>query len=321
MTSFLCAVPLVAGLFATCPEPGSVAVGYAEGEFVLVAPIETAEIVAITVKRGERITAGQTLVEMQKRDAEIAVAQARAALAQAQSNLANLRHGRRPEEIAAIQASLASARAEAEQAARIFERQADLLERGIAAQANYDSAETGLELARAKVVELQANLAAAQLPAREDEIEAAQAQVDQARAKLDEAEWRLAERSVSVPVAGTVYDVIRHPGEVAGPQAPVLSVLPDGAVKLKFYVPEEALSSVQVGQSLQVRCYGCSDETTATVSYVAPDPEFTPPVIYSLETRQKLVYLVEARPDGEGTPLKPGQIIDVELELQESGAR
>lgn len=314
MTSILCLVPLIGGLIASCPDTSPLAVGYVEGEFVLVAPIETAEIVSVMVRRGDRVAADAPLVELEKRDAEIVVAQARANLAKAESNLANLQQGRRPEEIAALQASLRSAQAQAEQAARTFNRQSDLLDRGIATQVAYDTAETSLELARTKVVELQANLSVAQLPARKDEIEAATAQVAEADAVIDQAEWRLAQRTISVPIGGIVYDIVRNPGEVAGPQAPVLSVLPDGAIKLKLYVGEKALSSVSVGRKLHVNCDGCGPDTTATISYVAPNPEYTPPVIYSLENRQKLVYLVEARPDEGSEILKPGQIVDVQLD-------
>ena len=101
---------------------------------------------------------------------------------------------------------------------------------------------------------------------------------------------------------------------MAGPQAPVLSVLPDGALKLRVYVPEFALSSISVGAHLSVHCDGCGEAMRATVSYVSSDPEFTPPVIYSLENRQKLVYLIEARPEDGAWALAPGQIVDVDLE-------
>ena len=103
-------------------------------------------------------------------------------------------------------------------------------------------------------------------------------------------------------------------GAIAGPTAPVISILPDGAMKLTVYIPESAFSSVKVGTLLDVHCDGCGPDVKARVSYVSPDPEFTPPVIYSLENRQKLVYLVEARPEGDAGPLQPGQIVDVELD-------
>jgi HlyD family secretion protein len=90
-------------------------------------------------------------------------------------------------------------------------------------------------------------------------------------------------------------------------------MLPDGAVKLSVYIPEAAFSSVKIGSLLSVHCDGCGEGVKARVSYVSPDPEFTPPVIYSLENRQKLVYLVEARPEGDAGLLQPGQIVDVDL--------
>ncbi|EAB6718049.1 HlyD family efflux transporter periplasmic adaptor subunit, partial [Salmonella enterica subsp. enterica] len=158
-----------------------------------------------------------------------------------------------------------------------------------------------------------ANLAVAQLPARPETIRAAENQVKEAQGGLDQAKWRLSKRVLVAPSAGRVDDVIRDPGDIAGPSAPVLSLLPDGAVKLKLYVPEETFSSLKLGQDLSVRCDGCPPDLSAAISYISPDPEFTPPVIYSLENRQKLVYLVEARPQGEGTRLQPGQIVDVEL--------
>lgn len=310
MSSLVCAIPL----FSACLGAGPLAVGYVEGEYVLVAPIETAQIVEISVRRGDQITAGQALAKLERRDAQIAVAQAEAGLAQAESQLANLQEGRRPEEIASITAALRSAQAQSDEAERVRQRQADLLKQGISTQATYDSASTAVELAQAKVAELDANLAVARLPARTNEIKAAQAAVEQAEAVLESAEWRLFKRTLSVPLSGVVSDIIRNTGEVAGPQAPVLSVLPDGARKLRVYVPESALSTIQVGTSLLVHCDGCGEGMRATVSYVSSDPEFTPPVIYSLKNRQKLVYLVEARPNEDAWALVPGQIVDVDLE-------
>ncbi|MDP2120880.1 MAG: HlyD family efflux transporter periplasmic adaptor subunit [Hoeflea sp.] len=312
--SFLCSLPLLSALAFLCGGPGPLAVGYVEGEYVLVAPIETAQIVDLAVRRGDHVMAGQSLGRLEWRDAEIAVAQAEAALAQAESQLANLQEGRQPEEIASIVAALGSARAQAAESERVMQRQRDLLVQGISTQATFDAASTSAELARAKVAELEANLAVARLPARSNEIKAAQAAVEQAKAALESSEWRLSKRTLSIPQAGVVSDIIRNAGEVAGPQAPVLSVLPDGAIKLKLYVAEFALSSLSVGAGLTVNCDGCGEGMRATVSYISADPEFTPPVIYSLETRQKLVYLIEARPEAGAWALTPGQIVDVALE-------
>ncbi|MFQ5438256.1 MAG: HlyD family efflux transporter periplasmic adaptor subunit [Paracoccaceae bacterium] len=112
---------------------------------------------------------------------------------------------------------------------------------------------------------------------------------------------------------GRIDEILRNRGELAGPQAPILSVLPDGAVKLRLYIPEKAIASISTGTVLVVNCDGCAPGTSATVTYVSNSPEFTPPVIYSLENRQKLVFLIEAKPNENASALKPGQIIDADL--------
>ncbi len=311
--SLLCSLPLISSLVTSCLPPLPLATGYVEGEYVRLTSLETAQIQDITVRRGERISPGQALVHLETRDAKIAVAQARAALAQAKSRLEDISQGRRPEEIAVIEANLRSAKAEAVAARREQKRQADLLRRGATPKAKYDQAVTQSEVAAARVAELEANLAVARLPARPGAIAAAKAGVDQAFAVLENAEWRLSQRTVTAGQSGEVVDVIRNPGEIAGPQAPVLLVLPDGAVKLRLYLPEDAFSKVHVGTRLAISCDGCSPDQTATISYISTGPEFTPPVIYSLQNRQKLVYMIEARPGPTGAGLKPGQIVNVDL--------
>lgn len=311
--SFLCTLPLIASLLSSCPAQEPLAVGYVEGDYVRLAPIEVAQVQSITVRRGDKVAAGQEIGMLENTDARIAVAQAEAALAQANAQLADLRIGKRPEEIAVLEAAVRSAKAKAEEAERVLSRVTDLFKRGIATQAQFDEASTAVEVARAEIGQSQANLAVAGLPARVEAIKAGEQQVKGATAELEQAQWRLSQRTILAPAAGRISDVIRNPGDVAGPSSPVISMLPDGGIKLKVFVPEAQFSSIKVGSTLSVRCDGCPDGLRARVSYVSPDPEFTPPVIYSLETRQKLVYLVEARPEGDATPLQPGQIVDVRL--------
>ncbi|MBR9652292.1 HlyD family secretion protein [Thalassovita aquimarina] len=310
--SLLCAIPFMTLLFAACEPQAPYASGYVEGEFTLVAPVETAQISDIAVARGDRVEPGQVLVEMERRDAEIALAQADANLAQARSQLANLLEGARREEIEVIEATLASARLQAEEAERARERMIQLAERGVVTDAQRDDAVTAAQVAEARVAQVSAELAVARLPARPQAIAQAEAAVAAAKAARDQVSWRLEQRSLSLSEPITVVDVIRREGEIAGPSAPVLSVLADGAVKLRFYVPEAFYSQIAVGDLLQVNCDGCTDRPQARISYISDEPEFTPPELYSVQNRQKLVFLVEARPEGN-SDLKPGQIVDVAL--------
>ncbi|KGJ05374.1 HlyD family secretion protein [Paracoccus halophilus] len=311
MIGFICAMPLISALFGACGAPPPFATGYVEGEYVLISPLVSAQLMDLPVARGDRVAAGQVVAVMETRDAEIAVAQARGALAQAENQLANLQEGSRPEEIRVLEAALASARAQAAEAEKEVARQESLRSRNVTSQAQLDEARTSVEVARARVAQAEAELAVARLPARPQEIRAARAGVEQSMAALEAASWQLDRRSLTVPAPGVVFDLIRRPGELAGPSAPVLSYLPDGAVRLRLYVPQAEIARVKVGDRLRVNCDGCRDGA-ATVTYVSDKAEFTPPVIYSLQNRQKLVYLIEARPD-DGEALKPGQIVDVAL--------
>ncbi len=313
MVSSICGVPLLASFFSICAAPDPVATGYVEGEFLLIAPVSVAQVNSVTVRRGDTVAAGAVLVRMEQRDAEIAQAQAEAALARAESELSDLKAGRRDAEIRVIEAELDSALAEARDAAREAQRLNDLLARRTVSQAQVDDAETRLNVAQARVAEVEANLAVARLPARDHQIAAAEAAVAVARASRDAAIWQRGKRELTAPAAGQVFEVFRREGEIAGPQAPVLSLLPEGGVLLRLYVPEDLIAGIAPGLALSVACDNCPPGTTATVTYVSQSPEFTPPVIYSLENRQKLVYLVEARPDANAVALKPGQIVDVRL--------
>ena len=124
MIGFVCAIPLISALFDACSMPPPLATGYVEGEYVLIAPLASAQLLELPVARGDRVAAGQTVAVMESADAQIAVAQAQGALAQAENQLANLQEGSRIEEIHVLEASLASAKAQADVAER---RQREIL--------------------------------------------------------------------------------------------------------------------------------------------------------------------------------------------------
>jgi HlyD family secretion protein len=127
---------------------------------------------------------------------------------------------------------------------------------------------------------------------------------------VDAARWHVDQRRVLAPARGRVSDILRNRGEIAGPTAPVLSFLPEGAIKLKLFAPEAARSALPPGSRVAVSCDACPGDLAAVVTYVSDEPEFTPPVIYSVDRRQKLLYLIEARPEQPNSVLQPGLIVD-----------
>ncbi len=311
MLEFLCAAPLIGGLLGACAVVAPMAVGYVEGEYVNLAAVSTAELTEVLVTKGDRVAPGQLLARQERTDAEIALAEAEAALAQAEADLANLREGSRREEIAVIEAGLASARVQLAEAARVADRQARLAADGVISEALLDRDISARDVAEAAVRELEAKLEVARLPARPHVVAAAEARRAAAEAARNQAAWRLARRDLAAPAEGAVADVYHRVGEIVGPSTPVLSILPDGMVKLVIYVGERDVSALAPGDMLAVRCDGCPEGLSAEVSHVSDSPEFTPPVIYSVENRQKLVYRVEARPHDGDRFLRPGQIVDV----------
>ena len=133
-----------------------------------------------------------------------------------------------------------------------------------------------------------------------------------AKARLASAQTRLARRSMVSPVAGSVQQIYYRPGELVPAGRPVLALLPPGNIKIRFYVPETILPKIALGQEVTIHCDGCKSDIRARVSFISRSSEFTPPVIYSLDERSKLVYLIEARTDAPGE-LRVGQPVDVRL--------
>ena len=142
--------------------------------------------------------------------------------------------------------------------------------------------------------------------------DAAQAGLREAEARVVTSQTRLARRSIASPVAGTVQQVYFRPGEVVTASKPIVALLPPGNMKVRFFVPESVLPRLAYGDAVTVRCDGCTGDLTAKVSFISKTAEFTPPVIYSLEERAKLVFLIEARTD-QVQSLRVGQPVSVFL--------
>jgi len=147
------------------------------------------------------------------------------------------------------------------------------------------------------------------------DLDAATMLLRDAQARLNSSQTRLARRSVFSPVGGTVEQIYYRPGEMVPSGRPVLALLPPGNIKVRFFVPETVLPNIAYGDTARISCDGCAKDLTARVSFIARQSEFTPPVIYSLEERSKLVYMVEALPQ-QPSGLRVGQPVDVTLIFQ-----
>lgn len=268
----------------------SVYQGYAEGEYVRVAAPFGGQLARLEVKRGDAVQAGAPLYVLEQENERAARQEAEQRLKKAGDSLAAARAQR---DQAAAQLKLAE---------QSYRRTRDLARKKFVSPQALDDARAGLDQARAGLAALEAQSTAAQ------------SEAEAARAVLQQADWKLKQKTLSAPVAGTVEDTLYVTGEWVPAGSPVVSLLPPENLKARFFVPETRLGSVKLGQGVELRCDGCPAPVSAKVSFIAAQAEYTPPVIYSKENRTKLVYLVEARPSpADAVKLRPGQPLDVEL--------
>ena len=290
--------------------------GYVEGEYVLVASPLSGRLELLAVSRGQTIKPGDVLFVLEHARDEAAVHEAEQGVEKAANILADLGKGKRPSEISAIEARLEQARAAYSLSLDEFKRRQPLYEEKSIPGEELDRARTEMERSAALVAEIKAELETAKLGARSDILAAARSDLQAAAARLQEARWQLDQKSQTAPAAGFVFDTFFRQGEFVPAAYPVISLLPPGNIKIRFFVPEGVLGSLVIGQKITVSYDSGPGPLQMEVTYISPQAEYTPPVIYSRETRSKLVYMIEAVPHPDAaSSLHPGQPVDVRLEL------
>jgi HlyD family secretion protein len=308
-----CVAMIALTAVAGCSDkPAASWTGYAEGDYVYVSSPLAGRLDRIAVKAGQTLEQGALLFVLDSESEQAAQQEAAARLHAAQALASNLDTGKRREEVAVTQAQLAQARVAESLAASDLQRQQQLVSQGFVTKARADDAASFLDQTRARVAELNAALQVAQLPARVDERSAQQSSMLAAQEVLRQSEWRTRQKQQTAPAAALVADVFYQAGEFVPAAQPVVSLLPPGNIKARFFVPESDLGTIHAGQKISLSCDGCGTPIEATISRIATQPEFTPPVIYSNAQRNKLVFMVEAQPaPSDATRLKPGQPLDV----------
>lgn len=288
--------------------------GYIEGDYVQVSCPLSGILATLDVARGASIQKGAPLFALDSVVERAAVAEARARLKQAEARRDDLKKGVRATELASLTARLEQAQAVAALSSSNAIRTQALLAGGNASPSELDQAQRRQEADAAQVASLASDLSTAGLGGREDMIRAAEADVDAAIALVDKAQWSLDQKVQTAPGAGIVEDTIFRVGEFVPAGRPIVRLLPPENIKVRFFIPQALLPSFAPGATVQVFADGHTAPLTATVSFVSSQVEFTPPVIYSRENREKLVFMVEAifAPDVV-TTLHPGQPVDVSL--------
>lgn len=266
------AIVLVLLLAACGKQDDSAWLGYAEGDTAFVAAPQAGWVARLAVQRGDAVKQGQLLFTLDDTSQASARDQVVGAIALAEGQMRE------------AQASLELTHKE-------LVRQGGLLRANAGTKQNYDVAKANYDQSAARVAQIAAQAA-------------------QARAALANASYQLSERDVIARTSGRVEDIFFRAGEYAPAMTPVVAILPPQNVYVRFFVPESQFAQIQLGQKVSIRCDGCAPGITATIAFIAQQEEFTPPVIFSIGSREKLVFKIEARAPG-GLKLNPGQPVQV----------
>jgi HlyD family secretion protein len=313
---FICFALAALTMLAGCSRPASNRVqGYVEGEFVYVASPLAGSLEALHVQRGKRVKAGDPLFALDSSPEKAARDEAKRHVDQARSNLEDAKKGKRPTEIESIEAQLRQARSALAYSEKEFERQEKMIRTpGVTAVQDFDRARSARDQDRQRVAQIEADLKTAQLGSRNDQVAAAEANVRAQEAALAKAEWDLSQKRQAAPQAGMVFDTLYRKGEWVAASKPVVALLPPENIKVRAFVPETWIGAIHPDDRVQVFVDGMREPLTGKVSFISPQAEYTPPVIYSRESRSKLVFMIEAVFDpGTASKLHPGQPVDLQF--------
>jgi HlyD family secretion protein len=262
-------------MLAACGERGSdVMQGYGEADYIYLSSQDAGIVGELLVREGDQVEAGARVFRLDTERLGYGVESAEA-------------------QRAAAAAAVRTAQAEAVLAQRNYARGAQLERQGFYPRARLDADLAARDAANARLAQ-----------ARREALAVG--------AEAGLAEERVNDLAGAAPVAGTIEQIFHRAGEVVAAGQPIVALLPPQNMKVRFFAPQDMLARLPVGARVLVSCDGCAEPIPARVSFVAREPQFTPPVIYSLEEREKLVFLVEARFDGP-TPIRPGMPVDVRI--------
>lgn len=286
--------------------------GYVEGENIFLASPFYGVLQKLSVRRGQHVNKGDLLFNLDTNPQILNIAQVQAELEQARSTLADLKKPRRLPEIKAIEAQIEQTNAQIKLADIRVSRYQKLYSKQAIDRDSLDAALATLQQQQDLKLQYESNLALAQLGSRDDQIIAQQKQIDALIARLNEAKWELAQKTLYAPSSGVIFDTYYREGEFVAAQQSVVSLLTPENIHIEFFVPLDYLAKIKVGQKISFDCDGCAKNNSAVISYVSPDAEYLPPLVYSRDNASKLVFRIKAYINN---PLlfKPGQPVMVNL--------
>lgn len=284
--------------------------GYIEGKSIYLASPSSGLLNLLSVKRGQRIKKGTLLFKLDASPQLEDLHDAVALLQQGKKTVDDLEAPKRPPEMDFIKAQIAQSDAQIHLSELRLHRNQKLYEKNATDKDSVDAAaERYAEMLQTKA-QFEANLRLAQLGSREGQINSAKAKVASLEALVLKAKWQLAQKTLYAPVDGIIFDTYFSQGEFVPAQKPVVAILDADNIRVEFFVPLRALSSIKLGQKIEFECEGESKRNVAVIDYISPTVEYIPPLVYSRDNDDKLVFRVKAATSNPYV-FKPGQPVTV----------
>lgn len=302
----------VAGLAACSKQPPQ-ALGTLEYDRITLPAPAAERIVAIQVREGEQVAAGQPLLQLDPAHTRSELAAAQAQVRQQHEVLAELETGPRVEDIDRARANLAAAQAQAREARAYYDRLAPLKGQGYVAAADLDRARAAAGNAAGQVAAAQAALDELLHGTRPEQIAQAQAAVAAAEAQASAQQVLLGKLDIVAPRAGRVDSLPYKLGDQAPVGAPVAILLAGDAPYARIYVPEQQRAGVRVGDAIQVFVAGRDQPYAGKVRMIRSEPDFTPYYALIGDDAARLSYLAEVALGADAAELPAGLPVRVEF--------
>ena len=311
-TAGACAVAAVLTLSA-CKDPRDTPQlpAYIEADMTAVASPVAGILFKMGVKEGQAVKSGENLYVLESNRELAQLAEAQARKSQAESQKRNLSKGARETELDAFRARLRAAKAQRDQALTQLKKTETLLKKGFVAETQVEADRTNVQLAEAQVEEARATLKAAKDGARTDERDAASALEQAANAGVDQVRWLLQQKQVTAPVDGVIQEIFVRQGEFAQPGAAVMTILHKDSLRVRFFVPNDLRPRFMPGSAIDVQVSGCDKPVKARITRVSARPEYTNPLMFGPELRDRLSFLTEGKLEGGGCTVPPGTPVGV----------
>lgn len=324
--SIVALLALTAACSKADPEAQPRASGYVEATEVRVASKVQGRVLSVAVTEGQRVTAGQTLIQLSSTDATLALTRLQAERAQADAQLRLLLAGSRKEDIAQAEAQAAAAESERATVATELEAakiDADRFEQLVQKRAGSEKqrddalvrkalAESRLKAAGDRVTAAASQVARLRAGARVQEVEAARARLSAVDAQMATINSDIAEATITAASDGVVSSRLVEPGELVMARVPLLVIVDLDRAWATAYVEEPRVAAITIGQAATV-ITDAGDRLEGKVTFIAPRAEFTPRNVQTASERAKLVYRVKVSVDNKAGTLKPGMPVEVDF--------